>query len=68
MEQKFFARQQLGQTYIRNGEGYAIKKKIFLKKKKYLFQKIGYILSNEPTISIDTMSDLKYCEKLLKKK
>ena len=64
---KIFARQQLGQTYIRNGEGYAIKKKFFLKKKNIYSKKIGYILSNEPAISIDTMSDLKYCEKLLKK-
>ena len=41
-------------------------KKNFFKKNIYS-KKIGYILSNEPAISIDTMSDLKYCEKLLKK-
>lgn len=64
---KIFARQQLGQTYIRNGEGYAIKKKFFLKKKNIYSNKVGYILSNEPAISIDTMSDLKYCDELLKK-
>ena len=38
---KIFARQQLGQTYIRNGEGYAIKKKFFLKKKIFIPKKLG---------------------------
>jgi CMP-N,N'-diacetyllegionaminic acid synthase len=64
---KIFARQQLGQTYIKNGEGYAIKKKFFLKKKNIYSNKIGYILSNSPAISIDTLSDIEYCEEILKK-
>ena len=64
---KIIARQQLGQTYIKNGEGYAIKKKFFLKRKNIYSNKIGYVLSKEPAIPIDTMTDIKYCEELLKK-
>ena len=40
---KIIARQQLKETYIRNGEGYAVKRKYFVKIKMFL-QKIMVLL------------------------
>lgn len=57
-------RQQLYDTYYRNGVAYIISKKLLLKK-KLLNQKTGYYLINSFQISIDTLKDLKLANNIL---
>ena len=70
---KIIARQQLEDTYIRNGVVYAFKVN-FIKKTKNLLSSVnnGYILIKTRQISIDSHQDLKivreYHDKIFKKK
>ena len=67
MGKNIIARQQLKDTYFRNGVVYAFTRKIILKKNKSLLSKksSGYIIDT-PQISIDNLTDLKIARKLLK--
>ena len=65
---KIIARQQLKETYIRNGEGYAVKKKYFVKNKNVFTNNNSFVESKNFSWSIDTLFDLKYCEWILKNK
>ena len=56
---KIIARQQLIDTYYRNGAAYVYKKKILTQKKNFYPNKMGYIISLKKQISIDSIKDLK---------
>jgi len=59
------SRQELNQTYIRNGACYAIKPKILCTKKLLINSNQTKIVETKKLISIDTSSELHYCEKIL---
>jgi len=65
---KIIARQQLKETYIRNGEGYAVKRKYFVKNKNVFTKNNGFVISKNFSWSIDSLFDLKYCEWIIKNK
>ena len=54
---KIIARQQLKETYIRNGEGYAVKRKYFVENKNVL-KNNGFVVSKNFSWSIDSLFDL----------
>ena len=56
---KILARQQLRQTFIRNGIAYAFTRECLLKQKTTLGKKSGAIVIQEKTVNIDTLEDLK---------
>lgn len=60
---KIIARQQLKNTYFRNGAAYVYKKKILTQKKNFYPNQMGYIISLTKQISIDTIKDLKLAKK-----
>ena len=62
------ARQQLLNTYHRNGVVYAISKKSILKNKDLLGKKSSAYIIKTPQISIDTLKDLKLASKLIRYK
>lgn len=62
------ARQQLSNTYIRNGIVYVFSRSFILKSNSVYSSNSGYILVNEPTINIDTMADLIEFEEFIKSK
>jgi CMP-N,N'-diacetyllegionaminic acid synthase len=64
---KIISRQQLENTYIRNGAVYAFKKKIILNDKRILNSKTGFFVIKEQQISIDDYNDLRKARELLKK-
>tara|TARA_B100000780_G_scaffold275851_1_gene243318 strand:- start:406 stop:1098 length:693 start_codon:yes stop_codon:yes gene_type:complete len=59
------ARQQLSNTYYRNGVVYAVTRKLVLKNKNLIGDKSSGYLINTPQLSIDTAKDLKLANKLL---
>jgi len=59
-------RQQLSQTYYRNGACYTFTRKSILKK-EILPKNSGYVISNSPQISIDTLKDLDLAKKFIYK-
>ena len=59
------ARQQLSNTYFRNGAVYAISRNCVIKKKNLLGNKSAAYVINSRQISIDTLEDLKKASKLI---
>jgi CMP-N-acetylneuraminic acid synthetase len=59
------ARQQLNNTYYRNGVVYAFTRKLILKNKNLISSKSSGYLINTPQISIDTIKDLKLASQLM---
>ena len=64
---KIISRQQLENSYIRNGSVYAFKKEIIIKEKKILNKNTGFLIIKEKQISIDDHHDLMQVRKLFKK-
>ena len=62
------ARQQLRNTYQRNGIVYALNRSCVLNQKKLMGNKTGALLIKSPSISIDTQFDIKLCELIINKK
>ena len=59
------ARQQLCNTYYRNGVAYAVTRELILKNKYLISKKSSGYLINTPQISIDTVKDLKLASQLI---
>jgi CMP-N-acetylneuraminic acid synthetase len=59
------ARQQLNNTYYRNGVAYAVTRELVLKNKNLISKKSSGYLINTPQISIDTVGDLKLASQLM---
>ena len=59
------ARQQLSNTYYRNGVAYAVTRELVLKNKNLISKKSSGYLINTPQISIDTVRDLKLASQLM---
>ena len=59
------ARQQLNNTYYRNGVVYAVTRELILKNKNLISNKSSGYLINTPQISIDTVKDLKLASQLM---
>lgn len=64
---KIISRQQLKNTFIRNGAVYAFIKKIILNDKKILNDNSGFFVIKEKQISIDDYNDLRKARELIKK-
>ena len=62
---KIIARQQLTNTYYRNGVVYAVTRELILKNKNLISNKSSGYLINTPQISIDTVKDLKLASLLM---
>lgn len=62
---KIIARQQLKDSYTRNGLVYSYTRKILLKDNLILAKKSGFVISNRYTVNIDTIQDLKEAELLM---
>jgi len=60
------ARQQLGDSYIRNGVVYVFNRKFVLNSNSVYSEKSGYTLLREHTVNIDTLNDLLEFEKYIK--
>lgn len=60
------ARQQLSNTYVRNGAVYAITRKCIKKNKNLIGKKSKAYIINSDQISIDTLADIKKVSKLFK--
>ena len=60
------ARQQLLNTYIRNGVVYAVTRKCVIKNKNLLGKKSAAYIINSQQISIDTLNDIKKANKLIR--
>lgn len=65
---KIIARQQLSDSYIRNGVVYIFNRRFVLKSNYVYSDNSGYILLTEHTINIDTLTDLIKFEKYIKSK
>jgi CMP-N-acetylneuraminic acid synthetase len=59
------ARQQLNNTYYRNGVAYAVTRELVLKNKNLISKKSSGYLINTPQISIDTVKDFKLASQLM---
>lgn len=59
------ARQQLTNTYYRNGVVYAVTRKLVLKNRNLISNKSSGYLINTQQVSIDTLKDLKLANKLI---
>ena len=64
---KIVRRQELDQTYYRNGVVYAFTRNCILKKQKLLTDNSGYHIIRSKQISIDTIKDIKEVKKYLTK-
>lgn len=64
---KIIARQQLDDTFVRNGASYAFSRNTIMKM-NLLPKKTGYILLNTKQISIDNLKDLKLARRFSAKK
>jgi CMP-N-acetylneuraminic acid synthetase len=61
-------RQSLPDVYIRNGAIYLIRRDLFKKKRQLIGKKcLGYIMSDDESINIDTLIDLKIAKLYLEK-
>lgn len=65
-KEEIIARQQLQETYIRNGASYAISPYQLCEKKSF-FQGNSKLILTDQLFSIDTIDELRLCEKLLLK-
>ncbi len=65
---KIFNRQELNETFVRNGVCYIFKKDKILKSNTILLQNTGYLILNEKHISIDTVNDLIEANKLFRQR
>lgn len=65
---KIVARQQLSNSYIRNGIVYIFSRSFALNSTSVYSSNSGYIIINEPFVNIDTPKDLLEFEKYLKSK
>ncbi len=63
---KIIARQQLGESFIRNGAVYAFTRDCLLKQRSIYGKSMGYVLIEEPLANIDTLADFEKAEALLK--
>ena len=63
-EVEIIARQQLKETFIRNGAAYAITPKQLCEDKTFFKGNVKLILTNQ-LLSIDTIEELKLCEKII---
>ena len=63
---KIIARQQLNDTYYRNGAVYVMSRDLILKKKSLISDNSFALISEIPHISIDTKEDLELAEKISK--
>jgi len=59
------ARQQLGQSFIRNGAVYAFTRECLLEQRSIYGKNMGYVLIEEPLANIDTLDDFKKAEQLM---
>lgn len=62
---EIIARQQLGQSFIRNGAVYAFTRECLLEQRSIYGTNMGYVLIEEPLANIDTLDDFKKAESLL---
>ena len=62
---KIIARQELKDTYMKNGIAYALTRDCLLKKQVLLGDKAGFILNSGVIVNIDTINDLNLAEKIL---
>ena len=61
-------RQSLPDVYIRNGAIYLIRRDLFKKRRQLIGKKcLGYIMSDDESINIDTLIDLKIAKLYLEK-
>jgi len=58
-------RQELKETYMKNGIAYALTRNCLLNKQVLLGDKGGFIVNSEATVNIDTIEDLVLAEKML---
>ena len=63
--EKIIARQQLNDSYIRNGVAYAITRKCLIKKQTLMGTKCGYVILDGPIVNIDTIEELKFAKKFI---
>ncbi len=63
---KIIARQQLGESFIRNGAVYAFTRDCLLEQRSIYGKSMGYVLIEEPLANIDTLADFEKAEALLK--
>lgn len=59
------SRQQLDNTFMKNGIAYAMTRNTLLKKGVLLGKKSGFLILNGPIINIDTFADLKFAKNFL---
>ena len=65
---KIFRRQDLPKTYTLNGSLYLAKVKWILKHKSFVKKEtLGYVMTHENSLDIDTLEDWKWAEYLIKK-
>jgi CMP-N,N'-diacetyllegionaminic acid synthase len=62
---KIIARQQLGESFIRNGAVYAFTRSCLMEQRSIYGNSMGYVVIQEPLANIDTPDDLKNAENLL---
>ena len=61
------SRQELGKSYMKNGNVYALEKTQLLRRKAILGKKNGFILQRGPIINIDNYQDLILAKNIIKK-
>ncbi len=64
---KIHARQQLDNVYIRNGNFYIFDTKKLMKSKTIFMKKIKGFITSFENVNIDSLEDLKKCQKILNK-
>ena len=64
---KIIARQELDNSYIKNGLGYAVNRETLIEKASLLGKKSGFVIHKGPIINIDTEEDLLHAENLINK-
>ena len=63
--EKIIARQQLNDSYIRNGVAYAITRKCLVEKQTLMGTKCGCVILDGPIVNIDTIEELKFAKKFI---
>jgi len=63
--QTIIARQQLNDTYVRNGLVYVMTRDCLINQKKVISENCGYLIIDEPTANIDSLEDLKLAQDLI---
>ena len=66
--QSIIARQQLNDTYIRNGLVYVMTRDCLINQKKVIGENCGYLIIDEPIANIDSHEDLKLAQKLISRR